>query len=202
MQEAFWEREAPRQPGDGLNGFSLGLTLGLAITPTSTSSVCRSTRLCRPLRSVAINTARFSAASCRDLRAIVPHKVDGLRHKDSSLSSMAHNCGTRLSARCRTLIGQQRYRAPRSRRQRQHITRPSNSLNTRASRPQHGATKKLQLPPLGNRRVFRPTDCATSPSRTTNSFISGETSPSARRRGIRTSGKSSITTRGTNTCIN
>ena len=102
-----------------------------------------------------------NAASSRERRSIVPHKVDGLSRNDSLLSNMARSFGMRCSARCLTLIGSARCRTPR------RLQQPATN-HIAVEQPQHPA----------------PT-CRTSGTRTTTSRRRSEISATARRRSAR-----------------
>ena len=107
----------------------------------------------------------------------------------------------RRTARCLRPIGSHRYRTPRLTQQRQHNTRPLSSRNTRAQRAHVGQRKRLHDPAFSNCCSVTPTVCSTSPSLTTNSVVDLVMTPSARRRGIRTAGRSSMKRRFSDTGI-
>jgi hypothetical protein len=101
-------------------------------------------------RNPTLSHTKFSltrnAASIRDRRSILPHKVDGLRRKDVGLSNIARSRGIRRSARCLTLIDQVRGDAPRRMQQRVHSNAPSNKRSIRTFQPQAGQTNWLHEP--------------------------------------------------------
>ena len=115
----------------------MDLIFGRAIGSGGISGVCSTTSRKRLLLLTMYSRRASTASSCERL-SIVPHKVEGLRRKDSELSNIARSFGIRCSARCRCPAGSQRYLTPHLKQHRQQTKAP---LRAHAAPPAHAARR-------------------------------------------------------------